>query len=253
MSGPWGAMLRAALGLCVVGSAVCLAPAMTAARADHAERRFSDRLRDGPGTVNHPVGVVPSAAVTIPAGWPLDHRGSITCLTCHQSMPALDGSTGACLRDFDHDALDRTGFCAKCHDTGGAAAAAAHWRVMGAAHQESAERADDHGPMLDAQSKACLNCHDGVNATDADNEPWATRPGGHAVDLRHSHPIGVPYERAMLRATTRLRPAFGLPRQVRLPGGMVGCVSCHNLYAPGEHKLTIPIEESQLCYACHEI
>ena len=65
-------MLRAVAALLTV------IPITALAASRDSDRRWMDKLRDGPGVVNHPVRIVPSSAVRIPKDWPLDGNGAIT-------------------------------------------------------------------------------------------------------------------------------------------------------------------------------
>lgn len=73
-------------------------------------------LRNGPGVVNHPVGVRPSAGVRVPPGWPLASDGTLTCKTCHSRLPEISGASDAYLRDSQTGAAPSMHFCAKCHE-----------------------------------------------------------------------------------------------------------------------------------------
>ena len=77
-----------------VAETVCVWGVLTVAvagdQSDRSGGRYTpDVMRYGPGVSNHPVGVKPSEAVQVPAGWPVDAHGSITCLTCHEALPRL--------------------------------------------------------------------------------------------------------------------------------------------------------------------
>lgn len=217
-------------------------------------RSLADKLRQGPGVANHPVGVVPSGAVTVPPDWPLDADGSITCTTCHATLPSLDGRSGSMLRRITDPSGDRLAFCATCHtDDSSRSAAAMHWTVVGVAHvrpESDALRAPTG--LLDAQSRQCLSCHDGVNAGESVNGPGGR---GHAplIGQGGEHPVGVIYRGGRADRGRRLRAASRLPRTVRLPNGRLSCVSCHDLYARDRHRLTVPIEGSALCFTCHDM
>ena len=218
-------------------------------------RNLADTLRHGPGNINHPVGVVPSASIKIPQGWPLDINGSITCVTCHTSLPLLDGSASVSLRGGPGTTADSLTFCAKCHSSsGGDGSHALHWMAMGSAHiRVGANQAQHAGGRLDSESRRCLGCHDGINAIE--------KAGGSGVpsfgQFRASgseHPIGVVYSSSKSgHRSSRLRPSGLLPDTIRLPGGRVSCVSCHNLYARNEHLLSTPMEQSRLCFTCHDM
>jgi|GEM_PF-1199651 len=216
---------------------------------------FSAKLRSGPGLQNHPVGVRPSGSIRIPQGWPLDNDGTIKCTTCHQSLPSLDGTGEPMLRDFDAGREPPTVFCGKCHDHAGAdngrgihalAADRAHLLPVFDETRQSPGR-------LDPESRRCLSCHDGVTATEHVNGPTGSLMG-YSGQRGRPHPVGVAYgaPRGQQRATP-LRHRSLLPPEVRLPGGVVSCVSCHNIYQTSENLLSVPIEESKLCFACHEM
>ena len=220
-----------------------------------ARQRFAAKLRFGPGIVNHPVHVRPSVAVAIPEGWPLDPDGTITCSTCHHALPSLEGPTEYLLREFDDDATSLVQFCRSCHDNGNQRIAAnSHWLAVGVAHiRDNAHQHAESRSGLDAESRSCLGCHDGVSATEHTISP-ADRGRAHLSEKGQSHPIGVPYEGNREHGKSpALRPRALLPDKVRLPGGSVSCVSCHNLYVSTPSRLVVPIEESRLCLTCHDM
>ncbi len=211
----------------------------------------------GPGVSNHPMNVVPSAAVSIPKGWPLDLDRSITCTTCHYTAPSTDGKGGTHLRGMNDSRSDPREFCMKCHrNSDGGSAATAHWMAASRAHILRASILDDpkSGSAIDRASRICLSCHDGVTASDAGHETGLNRGSGYLGDGDRNHPIGVPYPLSGTRhVDVPLRPAAALPETVRLPGGVVSCVSCHDLYQPDKNRLSVPIEESRLCLTCHDM
>ncbi len=212
-------------------------------------RSLSDKLRSGPGVSNHPVGVVPSSAVQIPDGWPLQADGTISCVTCHTKLPSFGGRSSAHLRSKTSQ-----GFCSNCHtDSNERNASGMHWRVMGHAHIQSNEDGDKRR-TLDMTSRRCLECHDGVTASATAYQTNSHQGGGSMGDRSRNHPVGVAYPHAGKRNRgVPLRPAAMLPATVRLPGGSVGCVSCHDLYNSSSAHLSVPIEGSQLCMTCHEM
>jgi len=131
-----------------------------------------------------------------------------------------------------------------------------HWMALPKAHilRDSFEDHFAAEGSIDGASRECLSCHDGVNASDAGHETGLTRGSGYLGDKDGNHPIGVPYPRfGKRRDEVPLRPAAALPETVQLPGGFVGCVSCHDLYQPDKNKLSVPIEGSRLCLTCHEL
>lgn len=220
-------------------------------RAHESDAAFVRSLQQGPGDINHPVGVVPSSRVRIPGGWPVDSRGTITCSTCHDGVPSLAGGDDARLRHASGGA----GFCGQCHEGGTSGGSSGHWQAMERAHvfvdRSGSGRASRGSP--DVESRRCLSCHDGVNAPDAAGVA-GHGTGGYAGDPRSSHPVGVAYKQGWTAAGgARMRPLGLLPREVWLPGGEVSCVSCHNLYDLGPARLAVPIEGSRLCLTCHDM
>lgn len=238
----------------VVFSILAGMPAVAGHHPDRSERSFADTLRYGPGVVNHPVGVVPSQVVHIPEDWPLDIDGSITCLTCHRELPQLDGSASAKLR-ASSDRLGTTrDFCAKCHsEVQGPGRRSDHWLASQFAHvREDVDCAGYAGGGLDTESRRCLGCHDGVNASDAVNHGGVAGSSVGWLDRLRQHPVGVDYRAVRHRKSgAALRPKSVLPHRVRLPGGKLSCVSCHDLYAAEPKLLSVPADESRLCLTCH--
>lgn len=213
-------------------------------------------LENGPGIANHPVRVIPSDAVAVPPAWPLDEYGAITCSTCHTEIPISPEVAGPKLRDVESQAARPTEFCAKCHSqTDQRNARSIHWVTLAVAHVTSdGAYSRDDGRGLDTQTRQCLSCHDGASASESNSmTPWSNW-GGYTGDRHRDHPIAVRYaDPSRSKDLSPLRPASLLPPEVPLPGGNVGCVSCHNLYAREEHLLTVPIHGSELCLTCHDM
>ena len=130
-----------------------------------------------------------------------------------------------------------------------------HWMAVGVAHVK-ADRTLSRGgsSLLDSESLYCMACHDGVNAPESANTTAWNRGPGARGDRHRNHPVGVEYRAQPLhRSSVRLRPTSLLPATIRLPNGQVSCVSCHDLYAADPGRLTVPIEESALCFSCHDM
>lgn len=256
-----GSILRGLFGSFVVVTVIWGVSSIANAGGT-ADLRGAGTLRYGPGVANHPVNVVPSSTVEVPADWPLGFGGTITCLTCHRRMPSQGGSSPF-LRDFDEGATDRlvaetdsVGFCVKCHGASTERSAASmHWMAVGVAHVKTERtHARRRTGLLDNDSRRCMGCHDGVSANETANTTAWNRGPGSLGDRRRNHPVGVPYrDRSRQKSAIRLRPTSLLPAKVRLPDGQVSCVSCHDLYASGRHRLTVPIEGSALCFSCHDM
>lgn len=209
----------------------------------------ASRFREGPGASNHPVNVRPSAAVSIPAGWPLAADGTIMCITCHDGFPTSGRSGATALRSR----VDSPAFCMSCHtERGPKTSSGVHWRAVSKAHPGSDAPGTRGSEAADESSRSCLECHDGVSASDAGHESSPGRGGGFVGDRSRNHPVGVRYPAGGTRGVeVPLRPASLLPKSIRLPEGQVGCVSCHDVYGRDPHRLTVPIEGSRLCMTCH--
>ncbi len=238
----------------VLTAAVFGRPAPSGADANDLARDNALGWGRGPGIWNHPTGVTPPPEMTLPDDWPLGPNGTIVCSTCHEQLPAINGSTGPSLRDIRRDSEPDVAFCTHCHDANTARTArSVHWLAVRVAHV----RPDDGGaawPGIDAQSRKCLGCHDGVTAGDSVNgTDRAGARSGYGHDQKN-HPIGIPYRTTgRNQSDTQLRPVSMLPAEIRLPQGRVSCVSCHNLYAKTPKLLSAPIEESHLCFTCHSM
>jgi len=171
-------------------------------------------------------------------------------------MAGLVGEGQPSLRGVNGPAVASVQFCAKCHDTGGKRTARAmHWMAMTRAHiPADAGLPKDAAGFLDAGSRRCMECHDGVTARESNSaSAWDHQPGS-IGDIRRSHPVGVPYpKRFSAKGSGPFRPASLLPPKVRLPAGQVSCVSCHDLYSTDRDKLSVSNEGSALCFACHEL
>ena len=243
-------MLRAVAALLTV------IPITALAASRDSDRRWMDKLRDGPGVVNHPVRIVPSSAVRIPKDWPLDGNGAITCTTCHAGLPDMRGGGKVRLRGDLSESADPQRFCSNCHSGNGQRTAAGmHWLAFPRAHlMPDGDQSSAGAGALDVESRRCMECHDGVTAGESAYSTKWDRGHGSVGDKQRNHPVGVRYPAAgVRRGESPLRPAALLPQAVRLPGGNVGCLSCHNLYGREPNRLTVPIEGSALCFTCHDM
>ncbi len=201
-------------------------------------------------SASHPVGVVPS--MKVPESMPLTD-GRVSCLTCHDGSAAQDHpqrkpSGQMFLRGEEASAST----CTQCH-TGANVSKSPHGQSRAMAHASSksgsgvgAARSGAVG--LDAESRSCLQCHDGTLAGDAGKH----KPGS-MFSSNASHPIGVKYQSRPAGATDpiNLKPIRALDSRVRLYDGHIGCGSCHNVYAKEPKLLVMDNHASSLCVACH--
>ncbi|MBI5864878.1 MAG: hypothetical protein HZB38_10285 [Planctomycetes bacterium] len=204
----------------------------------------------GPGVFNHPINVRPSADVHIPSGWPLDESGAMTCLTCHEQGERGQVVSAALRPTPRAESPGSQRFCTACHtDASARTAKSSHWMAMKVAHVRPNNSAGDR-ETLDDGSRLCLSCHDGVNAGEAENSVSRRAARISFEDASSNHPIGMTYSN---QSRSKLKSVSGLPPEVALPGGKVGCVSCHNLYNRERGRLTVPIDGSALCFTCHDL
>ena len=201
--------------------------------------------------INHPVGVRPSGH--IPSDMPLNAKGQITCLTCHDE---LNGSNSDHLPAF----LRRSSggdLCASCHQgSGDTAKKRSHWQFTTKAHlasnkgkslsEDSAQRVGD----IDLESYTCLGCHDNTSAVVIrDNESTLKQPRRRSE--MSDHPIGMSYAIKASRNSSDFNMPLTMNTRIRLFDGRVGCGSCHNLYNNEKKNLAVPSSNGNLCRQCH--
>ena len=184
--------------------------------------------------LSHPSGIRPSMA--LPAVFPVDWRGRVTCTTCHDIHK----------KDAKGDLLLRGGnkagrvFCFLCHkDTIGK-----HAGSNQPAHSGSGFEVIDWKNPVDDLSLECLTCHDSSIAVSKEigMGAWSHRTGG-------EHPIGIAYMEAYRKGGFNHPSTF--KKYIKLYGGKVGCGSCHNMYSKEKYDLAIDNKGSALCMACH--
>ena len=187
--------------------------------------------------VSHPSGFNPGRP--LPAEYPIDWKGDMTCSTCHNihkySGTSLIGNKTA-----------KT-FCLSCHE-------AVFFDAMvdsGASIQQGHVAANESNlaSIVDPFSLQCMNCHS--DRGDA-IEVRITTTGL----VRHSsgsinHPIGMPYNNpnryGLYRDVSQLSDA------ILLPDGKVSCVSCHNGYSKKHGEVITEINKRSLCFECHDM
>lgn len=187
--------------------------------------------------LSHPVGTRPQNSVPFPL-----EDGRMTCLTCH------DDRTQVGHRKTGNPLLRGGGkfICLECHQASPTSRLDAHGSGLTKAHLSAAPRSELKMSGLDPESRTCVQCHDGMTASDV---------GGHQTmgnrgDPGREHPVGVRYPQ-LGRGDVALASPARLDHRVRLFEGMVGCGSCHSVYSRMENLLVISNQKSQLCQTCH--
>lgn len=187
--------------------------------------------------LSHPSGFRPSR--NLPAAYPLDWKGDMTCSSCHnihQGKPGLmrGDKSGKELCMSCHD----DAFFSKMADKGISLQRLGH--LSASATQLKRE--------LDTYSIKCMNCH--MENGDGPSVNIDTRGL-----LRHSgginHPIGGDYEKASRSGL--YKPVSQLRAAIHLPQGMVSCVSCHTGYSQKHGALVMSNTRSALCLECHDL
>ena len=188
--------------------------------------------------VSHPTGFVP--ARSLPASYPVDWKGDVTCSTCHQ----VHGKEHGLLRG------NRSGrqFCLGCHaesfftsmvDQGTSIHQTGHLAVA----------AIPDGLDLDPFSRRCLSCHaeSGEGPISMVDQHGIVRHGSGSGN----HRIGMRY--GQTRGIGLYRKSSDVPKAILLPEGKVACVSCHVGYSKKHGALVMSNERSALCMGCHDI
>lgn len=225
----------------------------------------------------HPVDRVVEGEV--PAVLPLDGKGAMNCLTCHDphrwsALPELAATTG----DEEGDALTsflrlpddgNSRLCSSCHRDQAEVLVSDHnsfsWNEPSPGQCTSCHETHAESPFADGHARAdvsafsslCLSCHEG------DGLHGATGLGA------HNHPLGDPMPEGVEL------PAMGAGHFTALrivadssEPGRVGCESCHDPHrwspsgaawsgggSDGDEAssfLRIDNTSAALCGACHE-
>ncbi len=188
---------------------------------------------------SHPSGFKP--VVAVPAEFPVDWKGELTCSSCHRIHGEAHGALRSTRRGRD--------FCFACHDQaffrrmadGGTS-------LVASAHLGGAGEFGGEG--IDAYSIQCLECHGEQGDSAA---PPVGMAGGRVSHQGSSlnHPVGVRYETAIRFGG--YRPAVQLPPSIVLPDGKLSCISCHQAYSSAHGKMVTSQKGSQLCFHCHDL
>lgn len=191
-------------------------------------------------TASHPSGITVSRV--LPADYPLDWKGDLTCSSCHRAHGNAAGLMRGSLRGRE--------LCRACHDEaffrrmrdGGTS-------MMASGHAGVA--AIGGGGSLDPYSARCLECH----GDQGDSNLAPVGIDRHAI-ARHSgrggnHPVGRSYAQAVKYGGYRRESEVA--RRLLLPLGMVSCVSCHQGYSKDHGKVVAAGRGSSLCFECHDL
>lgn len=185
--------------------------------------------------MSHRSGFTPPPGMIIPADYPLDWKGDLTCSTCHEVHSDLPGKMRGSLLGSQ--------LCLSCHDQtffdtmrdgGESLFISGHLGVRNSQNWES----------LDPYSVQCMECHSDRGDVQVDPN----------MIVRHgsqNHPVGRSYAAAELYGG--YKPASMLPKKIHLPNGMVSCVSCHETFTRNHGKVITSGNITTLCFECHDL
>lgn len=227
----------ACAGCHVAGDAVT---AEDAHRLTESQERLCAGCHEGAVDLSHPSGI--PASRPPPADLPLDRDGRVTCSTCHDVHASRPGRLRSDRRgaEFCHSCHE-AGFFDAMRDGGQSIVRSGHIAAQPAVRTTAQPAARTAALAVDEFSVRCLECH-GDRATYG-----ASRHGGTVVN----HPVGKDYARWLDYGG--YRAVSDLPDVIRLPGGQVSCVSCHEGYTREHGKLVMANNRSQLCFGCHDL
>jgi len=187
---------------------------------------------DGPG---HPTGVTPQQA--LPAQFPLNARGELTCTTCHNLE-----KNGAIRKQAGQSNPE---FCETCHEPSFFAA----MPDAGASIMMSGHLTPSEAPLasIDSYSLQCMACHaENAPIVGAQTASIGGFPMGGMGAANHS--VGADY--AQFAGLSDFHPESALPDTILLPEGKVSCVSCHKAYTSTHGERTVA---RNFCMQCHNL
>ncbi|MFQ5354164.1 MAG: cytochrome c3 family protein [Thermodesulfobacteriota bacterium] len=201
--------------------------------------------------LTHPVDIKPS--MEVPSFLPLDWRGMVTCVTCHEVHKHGFGASHMRTR------AEGQGFCLLCHGLEkrkmhGLSGVSVHRKDKGRLARVSySPQVAKNGSVvrLDEMSLKCMSCHDSVLGPDSTTSNLDILRSRHSNVTGLTHPVGVSYAEAKKKYMGAYRDISDLPPQIKFYGGMVGCGTCHSPYSNGHAQLVMSNYGSNLCLACH--
>lgn len=185
--------------------------------------------------MSHPSGFTPLPGKIIPADYPLDWKGDLTCSTCHEVHSDLPGKMRGLLlgRELCMSCHDQT-FFSNMVDGGESLVMSGHLGMPNSQNWQN----------LDPYSVQCMECHSERGDVQVDPN-FVVRHGS------QNHPVGRNYAEA--ERYGGYRPASVLPKKIHLPNGMVSCVSCHETFTKTHGKVITSGDTTTLCFECHDL
>ncbi len=188
--------------------------------------------------MSHPSGFIPGRM--LPAAYPLDWKGELTCSSCHETHGTSPGLMRGDKRNKD--------MCLACHDKNFFYQMKDSGISILRSGHLNATKAELDSIDLDRYSLDCLGCHGDTG------ESSQVAIGSNAV-ISHSsgsanHPIGRSYAEAFAKGG--YRPQGMMSKNVWLPDGKISCISCHDGYTRKHGKVIVPSRGAGLCFECHD-
>lgn len=209
-----------------------------AAEMPASQERLCGRCHRGAVEAAHPTGFTPARPV--PAGFPLDERGRMTCTTCHTGHLGASGSL--------RTAQTGEAFCLSCHGRGMFDAMPDQGlSLFRSAHLDA--RAAPFSHSLDRYSLACALCHEEEVSFPGDHQISSLDPVN--ASRSANHPVGMDYARAS-RGKGYRSPAT-LDPDILLVDGKVSCLSCHRAYTRQHGALVAAGDDRTFCMSCHDM
>lgn len=173
---------------------------------------------------SHPINFAPVRA--LPLDFPVNEIEGFTCSTCHEVHSGLS--------NLLREDTPLKEWCLKCHDINYFATMKDRGdSLIGIAHID-ANMKPVYEPY-DPYSMSCFACHD---------------EQGNILGTSN-HPIGMTYGHST--GLSNYRPITEIPLNIDLPRDQVSCISCHSGYSDNHGELNWSMEESGLCFQCHDV
>jgi predicted CXXCH cytochrome family protein len=184
----------------------------------------------------HPVGIIPSQHIRVPAGMPLQN-GKLSCETCHNTLlqmgrPKKYNPSDKNSHFLRRNQISRLSFCFLCHT------------------EETYKRLNPHNQLNaqgEIQEETCLFCHASipdVNFIGPEKVSFKVyNPDEYCIGCHHgftvNHPAGVHH---LVKPPAKILAAIQTSVQrigVELPlfKGLIVCATCHNPHQAGVIKI----------------
>ncbi len=188
-------------------------------------------------TQSHPTDI--HATFPIPEDMPLTD-GKITCITCHYVHPKK-GKQLIEKHYFLRRMVRGPLFCNICHEIN------ERGHIVAENVHSGSFKVTDRASSIDRMSLGCIECHDSHFKDPMD----FLGAGTWQHYSKMSHPIGIEYDKAIMKKMSEYRPAAMLRKEIILYDGKIGCGTCHSIYSQNRAMMVVDNYRSKLCRECH--